>query len=256
MNSNAIEVATKLAILNNMGATVADAQDMRLINDALFAHLPTYLSEIQQELSSTVESVNFYNYLKVEKLNENLTNFFDDVTVIKIHNGSDKIISVETEGNSLKTEVIMPDLSFFEMKIDPQPTAVEDFKPSSNKGYNTLADITETEVCLYTGNRLQLSALVMPRVKLMELFRIRDSFMTQFHAESQAVYNASRSNLMGLGFEMNESLESMKNKVDEFLEVKNSLLHGYGTWESEVEHFLNKVDSMVVEYRKKLKNLE
>lgn len=246
MNSNIIEFATKLAILNNMGATVVDAQDMDLINEALLVHLPTYLSQIQKNLASTVENDKFYDYLKVEKVNEAITEFLDDATVINIHNGSDAIISVETE-------VILPDLSFFQTKFSTHPIGTKEAKNDYHHNYDVVAEITETEVISYTRNRFKLSALVIPQVKLMELFHIRDNFISLFRDEAEAVYNSKRSKLMHLGFEMDICLEAFTAKIDEFLEMKNSLLHGYGSWENEVEHTLDKADSKIAEYREKLK---
>lgn len=253
MNSNIIEFATKLAILNNMGATVVDAQDMNLINEALLVHLPAYLSQIQKNLASTVENDKFYDYLKVGKVNEAITEFLDDSTVINIHNGSDAIISVETEGNSLKTEVILPDLSFFQTKFSTHPIGTKEAKNDFHHYHDIVAEITETEVISYTGNHFKLSALVIPQVKLMELFHIRDNFISLFCDKAEAVYNSKRGKLMGLGFEMDICLEAFTAKIDEFLEMKNSLLHGYGSWENEVEHILDKADSKIAEYREKLK---
>lgn len=257
MNSNIIEFATKLAILNNMGATVVDAQDMDLINEALLAHLPAYLSQIQKNLDSTIENNKrydkFYDYLKVEKVNEAITEFLDDATVINIHNGSDAIISVETEGNSLKTEVILPELSFFKRRFSTHPIGTKEAKNDFHHDYDVVSEITETEVVSYTGNRFKLSALVMPQVKLMELFHIRDNFISLFRDEAEAVYNSKHGKLMGLDFEMAGCLKALTAKIDEFLEMKNSLLHGQGTWESEAEDILDDTEAMVAEYREKLK---
>lgn len=177
MNSNIIEHAIKLAILNNIGASVVDARNLDLLDEALFAHLPSYLSEIKRDLDSMFLGNGFYDYLTVRELNDALEAFLSHETVIRIHHGTPAIISAETRGNSLKTEVVLPDLSFFKYEVASQSEGLED----SFENYEFISEINSSEVVLSTGDSLSLSALIIPKVKLMELFQIRNIFITKFY---------------------------------------------------------------------------